>query len=68
VSRPPVEADPLLTSAEVAVLFGVDRRTVARWAREGVLPAAPTPGRHLRFHEADVRALLKGRQAAGASS
>jgi excisionase family DNA binding protein len=34
---------------EVAVLFGVSRSTVYRWADEGKLPAKKTPGGGLRF-------------------
>ncbi|MDQ6854977.1 MAG: helix-turn-helix domain-containing protein, partial [Actinomycetota bacterium] len=37
-------ADELLTSAEVAEIFGVDRRTVVLWAKRGRLNALRTPG------------------------
>lgn len=59
--------EPLLTSAEVALLFRVDPKTVMRWGATGRLRAIRTPGgRQLRFPEADVRAALRG-SAEGAS-
>jgi excisionase family DNA binding protein len=54
------DAEPLLTPAEVAVLFKVDPRTVTRWAREGKLTSLRTLGNHRRYREAEVRALLNG--------
>jgi excisionase family DNA binding protein len=50
--------DVMLKPGEVASRFGVAPYTVARWAREGVLPAQRTPGGHRRFRESDVVALL----------
>ena len=55
----------LLTPAEVATAFGVDRRTVTRWVLEGKLPPESyirTPGRHRRYHRAYIEALLRGEQ------
>jgi excisionase family DNA binding protein len=50
----------LLTSIEVATLFRVDPKTVARWARVGRLRTIPTPGgRLLRFPESAVREFLE---------
>lgn len=54
------EPDRLLTSGEVAELFGVDPKTVARWAAAGKLHARRTLGGHRRFSEAEVYALLWG--------
>jgi excisionase family DNA binding protein len=48
----------LLTSAEVASLFGVDRRTVVLWAKRGRLPALRTPGGQHRFRADEIRRLL----------
>jgi excisionase family DNA binding protein len=48
----------LLTSAEVASLFGVDRRTVVLWAKRGRLPALRTPGGQHRFRAREIRRLL----------
>jgi len=52
--------DRVLTSAEVAAIARVSIPTVRRWAAEGKLRSARTPGRHghRRYKEADVRALL----------
>jgi excisionase family DNA binding protein len=53
---PPPE---FLTSAEVSRMFGVDRRTVARWARTGKLNAIRSPGGlHYRFRADHIRVLL----------
>ena len=50
--------DALLTPAEVAVLFRVSPKTVARWAQSGKLPAMRTLGGHRRFRASHVRAVL----------
>ena len=50
--------DDLLTSAEVAERFGVDRRTVVLWAKRGRLRALRTPGGQHRFIAADIEDLL----------
>lgn len=49
----------LLRPGQVAALLQVSRRTVATWARAGVLPSLATPGGHRRFRAADVRALVE---------
>ncbi|MET8145686.1 BldC family transcriptional regulator [Sphaerisporangium sp. NPDC005288] len=52
--------EPLLTSAEVAAVFRVDPKTIARWAREGRIAGIRTPGgRLIRYRESDVRAALE---------
>jgi excisionase family DNA binding protein len=51
--------DDLLTSAEVASLFGVDRRTVVLWAKRGRIPALRTPGGQHRFRADEIRGLLE---------
>lgn len=56
----PREAEPLLTPAEVAAMFKVDRKTVTRWAKAGKLSAVRTLGGHRRYLEREVRALLDG--------
>jgi excisionase family DNA binding protein len=53
------EMPVLLTAAEVAALFRVDRSTITRWREAGFLPAVVTPGGTYRYREADIRALLK---------
>ena len=57
--RDVLAGDRLLTSAEVARLFAVDIRTVARWALRGRLDSTKTPGGHRRFRESEIHALLK---------
>jgi excisionase family DNA binding protein len=52
-------SDRLLTPAEVAVLFRVDRKTVTRWANTGLIQSIRTPGGHWRFRESDVREFLR---------
>ena len=52
--------DRLLTPGEVAALFGVDPKTVTRWAAAGRIRSIRTPGGHRRFYESTVRALLNG--------
>ena len=58
-AKPP-EAEPtrtagLLSTGQVARLFGVSPSTVTRWARLGILNAIRTPGGHYRFRERDAR-------------
>lgn len=52
--------DPLLTSAEVAGLFHVARKTVSCWANRGELPCVRTVGGHHRFRMSDVLTFLRG--------
>lgn len=51
--------DRLLTAYEVAVLFRVDPKTVARWAAAEWIPSIRTPGGHRRFKESVVQAILR---------
>lgn len=57
---PDIEAEELLTPAEVARLFRVSPSTVTRWAKTGRLATVRTLGGHHRFRAAEVYALLKG--------
>lgn len=50
----------LLTPGEVAKIFRVSPKTVARWAAVGMLPVVRTPGGHGRFRRSDVDELLAG--------
>jgi excisionase family DNA binding protein len=52
------QQDRLFTAREVAELFGVDPKTVVRWAVNGRLPSIRTPGGHLRFRRSDVLRVL----------
>ena len=53
-------SERLLTPREVAALFRVDPKTVARWANEGRLTTIRTLGGHRRFPEREVLCLLNG--------
>ena len=56
VDQPDLEA--LLTPREVAALFGVTPKTIARWDAAGILPGERTTGGHRRFPAAAVYDLL----------
>jgi excisionase family DNA binding protein len=59
VSRDPLNLGRVLTTAEVGRMFGVDPKTVTRWAVAGRIPSFRTPGGHRRFREDDVRPYLE---------
>jgi excisionase family DNA binding protein len=66
--RPGAAPDELLTSAEVADIFGVDRRTVVLWAKRGRLNALRTPGGQHRFRRVEIDDLLRtSRESDGGS-
>ena len=50
--------DALLTPSEVAALFHVNPKTVARWARAGHLTPLRTLGGHRRFRVSEIRRCL----------
>jgi excisionase family DNA binding protein len=53
------EAERLLITDEVAVMFRVDPKTVRRWVATGKVPSIRTPGgRDRRYREAEIRALI----------
>lgn len=58
MTRPAPELPELLTPAEVAVMFAVHPRTVAKWAGAGKLAVVRTPGGHRRYYADEVRSLL----------
>lgn len=54
--------DRLLTPGEVAELFRVDPKTVARWAQMHKLSSIRTPGGHRRFRESEIEELVNADQ------
>lgn len=62
-NSPPDSEVRLLTSGQVAALYRVHRKTVCRWADDGLIPSFRTPGGHHRFREHEIRADLNGRQS-----
>jgi excisionase family DNA binding protein len=52
------EPEELLTPGQVARLFGVDPKTVTRWAAAGKINASHTLGGHRRYRAAEVHSLL----------
>jgi excisionase family DNA binding protein len=50
----------VMTPADVAAAFGVDAKTVARWARAGKLDSFQTIGGHRRYYAAQIEAILTG--------
>lgn len=53
------ETDKLLTPRDAAAYFGVDVKTLGRWARAGKLSSIRTLGGHRRYKESEIRNLLK---------
>lgn len=49
----------LLTPQEVASMFSVSPKTVARWAAAGKISAVRTLGGHRRYREAEAIELLR---------
>jgi excisionase family DNA binding protein len=43
---------------DVAALWNVDPKTVARWANAGKVPHFRTPGGHRRFYEDEILSLV----------
>jgi excisionase family DNA binding protein len=58
--------EPLLTPAEVASMFGVDPKTVTRWAKAGKLGSIRTLGGHRRYFGTEVQALITTGRAGAA--
>lgn len=57
------ESEVLLTPAQAGAIFGVDPKTMTRWADAGKIAFTRTMGGHRRFKEEDVLFFLKhGRQ------
>ncbi len=54
--------DQLLSPKETAAAFGVDPKTLVRWAESGKLDPIRTLGGHRRYRESQVVALLRGEE------
>lgn len=59
------QEDELLSPGEVARLFGVDPKTVTRWAESGKLHPIRTLGGHRRYRASEVYELLRDAQEDG---
>jgi excisionase family DNA binding protein len=55
--RPAPSTATFLRSAQVAEIFQVSPKTVARWAQHGLLPYQRTLGGHRRYPEQAIREL-----------
>lgn len=60
--------EPLLTTEEVAAAVRQDTNTVARWARDGLVPAIKLPGGRWRFRRDVIDAILNGDTPASVAS
>src|SRR5689334_22804120 len=61
VSSTILDADSLLTSAEVSKLLQVDAMSIINWSIKGYLQYYRTPGGHRRIRASDVVSFLKQR-------
>jgi excisionase family DNA binding protein len=59
------DRDALLAPREVAALFGVTPKTIARWDAAGILPGERTIGGHRRFPAGAVYELLEFLEGVG---
>lgn len=55
-------ATEMLTPQEVAALFGVTPKTIARWAAAGKIGSIKTAGGHRRYWRAEIDVLVRAAQ------
>ena len=55
-----IKEQTYLTLQEVAYLFQVSISTIARWRRNGLLPAKEINKRHFLFAEDDIKNFVEG--------
>jgi excisionase family DNA binding protein len=60
--------EPMLTSGQAAEIVGVTDETIRRWAEDGKVRHVRLPSGRLRFHRADIDALLEPVEPAEAAS
>lgn len=57
----PVKTDTLIRAGQAAVILGIDKATIYRYVREGLLRPYYTPhSTHMKFWLSDVKAIPKG--------
>ena len=55
----PDMSDKLLTTEQVAEIFGVTKRTIDRWYKVGFIHRANTPGHIARYTRSEVERYMK---------
>jgi excisionase family DNA binding protein len=55
----------ILTPEQVASMFGVDPKTVTKWAAAGKIESIRTPGGHRRYHRSQFDKFLHPETAEG---
>ena len=58
------EEDDWITTSAAAKLMGISRATIARYTRQGLLPALRLPSGRLRVRRSEVEKLLREGQLA----
>ena len=58
---PPPEDEDLIPPGRAAKIFGVDPKTILRWAASGRITRTRTVGGHGRYRESELRALVRAR-------
>ncbi len=67
IEEAPSEFPKLLSPEQVGKIYGVDSKTVSRWADEGRLKHIRTPGGHRRFFEDEIMDNIRATTQGGSS-